>query len=335
MSQIPSDMNAAFVRRLGGVEEIEVGRLPVPSCDRDDVLIRVQALAVNHVDTFVRSGAYATERPMPFIIGRDLVGQVVAVGERVNDRRPGEQVWCNSLGYDGRQGTFADYALAPAERVYPLPENQDPVEAVSVLHPTATAYLGLFREGRLTSGDTVFVGGAAGAVGSATVQLAVATGARVIASASVADTDWVQACGADTVFDYHAPDLCEQIRRAAPAGIDLYWDNSGHHDPEHTLGLLAQGGRIIVAAGLHANVRLPMGALYTRDASLRGFAISNASVADLAGAAAQVNCLLARGELRMRIGRRLRLSDAAEAHRLQEAQGSDKVRGDIVVIPDD
>lgn len=301
-----------------------MGRLPVPSCDRDEVLIRIQALAVNHVDTFVRSGAYATEPPMPFIIGRDLVGQVVAVGERVNDRRPGERVWCNSLGYDGRQGTFADYALAPAERVYPLPENQDPVEAVSVLHPTATAYLGLLREGRLTSGDMVFVGGAAGAVGSATVQLAVATGARVIASASVADTDWVQACGADTVFDYHAP-----------AGIDLYWDNSGHHDPEHTLGLLAQGGRIIVAAGLHANVRLPLGALYTRDASLRGFAISNASVADLAGAAAQVNCLLARGELRMRIGRRLRLSDAAEAHRLPEAQGSDKVRGRIVVIPDD
>lgn len=334
MGEVPSDMKAAFIRRLGGVDEIEVGRLPVPTCGADDVLIRVEALAVNHVDTFVRSGAYATELPMPFIIGRDLVGQVLTTGERVADLAPGDPVWCNSLGYDGRQGAFADYARAPADRVYRLPANQDPVIAVSLVHTAATACLGLFREGGLAAGDTVFVGGAAGGVGSATVQLAAAAGARVIASASPDDVDWVRACGAQAVFDYHAPDLFEQIARAAPQGIDLYWDNSGHHDPERVLPLLARGGRIIIAAGLSARVPMPMGALYTRDASLRGFAISNASGDDLASAAATINRRLAAGELTSRIGRRLPLSQAADAHRLQEASGPGKVRGRIVVIPE-
>lgn len=334
MSEIPADMNAAFVRQLGGVDEIEVGRLPVPTCGADDVLIRVEALAVNHVDTFVRSGAYRTDLPMPFILGRDLVGQVVATGERVADLIPGESVWCNSLGYDGRQGAFADYAVAPAGRVYRLPANQDPVIAVSLLHTAATAFLGLFREGALAAGNTVFVGGAAGGVGSATVQLAAAAGARVIASASPDDFDWVKTCGAQTVFDYHASDLFERLAQAAPQGIDLYWDNSGHHDPERVLPLLARGGRIIIAAGLSARVPMPMGALYTRDASLRGFAISNASSADLASAAALINRRLAAGELTSRIGRRLPLSQAAEAHRLQQASGAEKVRGRIVVIPD-
>ncbi|MEO8859520.1 MAG: NADPH:quinone reductase [Burkholderiaceae bacterium] len=333
MNRLPAYMNAAFVRRLGGVEEIEIGRLPVPQCGPDEVLARVDALAVNHVDTFVRSGAYATRLPMPFIIGRDFVGRVVAIGERVNTFAPGDPVWCNSLGYDGRQGPFAEYALAPADRVYPLPSNQDPIETVSVLHTMATACLGLFREGSLASGETVFIGGAAGGVGSAAVQLAAAAGARVLASASAADAEWVKACGASFVFDYHDPDLFNRIEHSAPQGIDLYWDNSGHHDLAKTLPLLGRGGRIVVSAGLQARACVPIGALYTRDASLRGFAISNASVVDLASAAAMINRRLCVGDLKVRIGLRLPLREAAKAHRLQAAHGVEKPPGRIVLVP--
>lgn len=334
MIEIPVSMTAAFIRRLGGVEEIEVGRLPVPRCGPDDVLAKVEALAVNHVDTFVRSGSYATELPMPFIIGRDFVGCVVATGNRVTSVTPGDRVWCNSLGYDGRQGAFADYALAPASRVYPLPPNQDPLAVVSLLHTTATAYLGLFREGALVDGETVFVGGAAGGVGSVTVQLAAAAGARVIASAAAADIEWVKTCGADIVFDYHAPDIYHRIAQTTPQGIDLYWDNSGHHDFGRTLPLLNHGARLIVSAGLQASVKIPIGTLYTRDVSLRGFAISNASEADLASAAALINRHLSDDGIKTRIAQRFSLDEAAEAQRLQETHGSGKARGRIVVIPD-
>lgn len=334
MSELPDVMTAAFVRRLGGVDNIEIGAMAVPRCGPHDVLVRVEALAVNHVDTFVRSGAYQTPLPMPFIIGRDFVGRVVATGARVTKFAVGDRVWCNSLGYDGRQGAFAEYAMAPAERVYPAPEGQDAADIASLLHTATTACLGLFREGGLQVGDTVFIGGAGGGVGSAAVQIAAAQGARVLASTSAADIDWVKACGAEAVFDYDDPGLRDHIADAAPDGLDLYWNNSGHYDFGHTLPLLARGGRVIIAAGLQVSADLPVGALYTRDASLRGFAISNASARDLAAAATRINQRLAGSGLKTRIGRRLGLSDAAEAHRLQEARGAGRVRGRIVVVPD-
>src|SRR5512146_952654 len=108
---------AAYVTELGPPESIRVGELPAPQLSTSEVLVRTQALAVNHVDALVRSGRYPTRTPFPFIIGRDLVGVVAAVGEAVDGFREGEAVWCNSLGHHGRQGSFAEYAVVPQERL--------------------------------------------------------------------------------------------------------------------------------------------------------------------------------------------------------------------------
>lgn len=115
-----------------------------------------------------------------------------------------------------------------------------------------------------------------------------------------------------------------------PSGVDVFLECSTHYDFAQTLPLLAHGGRFVIIAGLGATPALPVGELYVRDASLRGFVISNASVTDLEAAAGAVNRGLATGVLTPRIGARLSLADAAEAHRLQE---SGKVRGRIVLIP--
>jgi NADPH:quinone reductase-like Zn-dependent oxidoreductase len=329
---VPDTMIAAFVRATGGVDRIEVGRLPTPVPGPTDVLVNGEASGVNHVDLFVRSGAYRTHTPFPFVIGRDLVGTVVAAGPGVSEFAPGDRVWCNSLGHGGRQGAFAQYAVAPVDRVYPLPDGVAAAEAAPVLHAAATAYLGLFREARLAPGETVFVGGAGGAVGSAVVQLAVAAGARVVATASRHDLPWCTECGAAVVLPYdtgdHDADHDEQLRAAAPDGFDVWWDNRGHHDFERTLPLLRQGGRIVVMAGLAAAPVLPVGALYVRDVSVHGFAISNASVADLAAAATVVNSGLASGRVRVRVGATYGLTDAAAAHAALE---SGSVRGRILV----
>jgi NADPH:quinone reductase-like Zn-dependent oxidoreductase len=326
-------MTAAYVTGLGTPDVIRVGELPVPVPGPTDVLVRTAALAVNHVDTFVRSGAYRTYLPFPFIVGRDVVGTVAATGGGVAGFAAGDRVWCNSLGHDGRQGPFAQYALVPVERLYQLPDAADPSTAVSVLHTAATAYLGLFREGRVRAGETIVVGGAAGGVGSAVVRLATAAGARVIATAAERDVEWCRSCGARTVLDYRDPDLPARIGAAAPGGVDLFWDTSGRHDLDATLPLLARGARVILMAGLAARPVLPVGALYTRDISLRGFAISNASTGDLHAAAMMINDLLAAGELRTRIAATLPLADTARAHRLQETGGHDRPRGRIVVVP--
>ena len=323
-------MRAAFVRELGGPENIEIGRLPIPVPGPTDVLVRMEASAVNHVDLFVRSAAYETPTPFPFVIGRDLVGTVEATGTGVAGFRRGERVWTNSLGHDGRQGAFAEYALVPADRLYRLPTGVAAEHAAPVLHVAATAYLGLARHAALRPGETVYVAGGAGGVGSMVIQLASIMGATVIASASADDTDRCRSLGAATVIDYAADDVNARIAQAAPDGVDVWWDNAGQHDFANLLPLMAPGGRVILVSGITAERVLPVGDVYTRDIRLLGFAISNASVTDLADAARVVNRLLSDGRLTARVGAAFSLDEAADAHR---AQAAGSVRGRIVVLP--
>lgn len=328
---IPIRMRAAFIRATGGVDQIEIGELPVPQPGPTDVLVRMQASNVNHVDLFVRSGAYRTYTPFPFVIGRDLVGQVVALGAGVGSFAMGDAVWCNSLGHNGRQGAFSEFAVVAADRLYPLPEGVAPEDAAAVVHAAATAYLGLVREAKACAGQTIFLEGGGGAVGSAVLQMAHAMGLRVITSAAADDQDWCQRLGADTVFDYHRPDLYDAVRQTCQEGVDIWWDTSGHNNFNKCLPLLNRRARIVQMSGFGgANPDLPVGQLYTKDITLCGFAISNASVSDLADAALVINRLLAAGKLQPRIGTTFHLADSAQAH---EAMASGRVRGRIVVIP--
>lgn len=332
-SDVPAVTTAAYITGHGSADDIRVGELPVPAPGPTDVLVRTEALAVNNVDTLIRSGRYRTHTPFPFVIGRDLVGTLAASGAGVAGFAVGDRVWCNSLGHDGRQGSFAGYTLVPVERLYRLPAGADPVEAVAVLHPAATAHIGLFREARLRAGETVVVAGAAGAVGGCVVRLASLAGAKVVATASARDAGWCRSLGAQAVVDYRHPDVMGEVRKAAPEGAAIFWDNAGRNEFEEILPVLADGGRIVVMSGQHGRPVLPIGALYTRDISIHGFVISKASSSDLGAAARVINSLLAAGRLRTRIGATLPLSDAARAHRLQETAGPDRPRGRIVVLP--
>lgn len=322
-------MRAAYVRKLGPPENIEVGELAEPALGAFDVLVRTQALAVNFVDTLIRSGRYPTPKTFPFVVGRDLVGVVAARGEAVDGFGVGDAVWCNSLGHRGRQGSFAEYAAVPQDRLYPLPSGADPTETVALLHAAGTAYLGLFREARLGYGETVLVSGAAGAVGTSAVQFAAASGAHVIATAREEDADWCRSAGADVVFDYRDPALWERVHDAAAGGVDVFFETSRHFDFTRTLPVLAMGGRFVLISSAGSPVQVPLDQFYLRDLRLRGFAISNATVADLAGAARAINDGIARGLLRVRIGTRLPLEESARAHRLME----EGTRGRIVVLP--
>jgi NADPH:quinone reductase-like Zn-dependent oxidoreductase len=325
------DTLAAYITALGPAERIEVGPLPVPGLGPTDVLVRTEALAVDQVDTLVRSGAYRTPTPFPFIVGRDMVGTVAAAGPGAAGFSEGDRVWCNSLGHGGRQGSFAQHVVVAAERLYHLPAGVDPVRAVAVLHTAGTACLGLFREARLRPGDTVVVGGGAGGVGSAVVQLAAASGGHVIATAAAGDAGWCRAGGAEQVFDYRDRDLPARLGDAtAPRGADVYWDTSGHQDLAAIAPLLAVGARVILTAAPDPAITLPARHYYTHDIGVRSFAISNAAVTDLAAAARIINSRLADDTLRPRIGVRLPLTAAAEAHRRQEAGHTG---GRIIVLP--
>lgn len=327
------EMTAAYITAPGPAESIRVGPLPVPAPGATEVLVRLIATEVNHVDTYIRAGRYRTPLPTPFVIGRDLVGEVAVVGSGTPGVHVGDLVWSNSLGHAGRQGSFSEYVAVAADRVYPVPDGVAAETVASVAHTAATAHLALFREARLRVADTVLVGGADGGVGSAAVQLAHAAGARVVATASARDAEWVRSCGADVVLDYRDPMLAERLREAAPDGVDVHFDTSGREDLGRAVGLLAQKGRILITAAPAGRATLPTRELYQKDANVLGFVISNASIADLADAAGAINALLAERRLRGRIGTRLRLPDAARAHRMLEDPPPGAPPGRIIVTP--
>lgn len=333
---LPHRMRAAYIQRFGPADEIRVGEFPLPAVGRDEVLVRVTAVAVNPIDTYIRAGTYHVTVPFPFIIGRDLVGEVVRVGELVTHLAPGQRVWCNSLGYEGRQGSFAEYAVVAQERLYPLPGHVDPLQAVATFHPAATAFLGLVsRGGGVHPGQVELVGGGAGNVGSAVVQLAVAMGARVLTTAhGTEDAAWCRACGAAEVYDYRDPDLATKVRDAAPNGVDVVWNTSGHDNLDRAVDLLAHGGCLVLMAGLEQRPPFPVGPFYTKNARAIGFTITAAATTELTAAAAMINTMLATGTLKTRIAQVLPLSDARLAHQLVEGSipSGEKIKGRVVVI---
>jgi NADPH:quinone reductase-like Zn-dependent oxidoreductase len=318
MLEVPARMRAAYITELGPADAIRVGELPLPAIGPTDVLVRVEVVAVDPVDTMVRSGAYPTPTPFPFVVGRDLVGTVAVTSPGTPGFAPGDRVWCNSLGHGGRQGSFAEYAPVAAERLYHLPAAVDPVAAVAVLHPAATAYLALYRHGALRPGETVYVAGAAGNVGTALTSLASLGGARVLAGARSEDASWCRSAGAAEVVDYHDPDLSSRLRALAPDGVDLYVDTSGHLDLPAAVDLLATRGRLVLLAGGGQRLTLPVGPLYTHDRRILGFVISLAGAGELAEAAAVLNRRLAAGELPVRVHDIWPLERAAEAHQAVE-----------------
>jgi NADPH:quinone reductase-like Zn-dependent oxidoreductase len=310
-------VRAAYIERLGPPESIRFGDLPDLSPGPTDVLVDVAATTVNPVDTFVRSGVFATPIPFPFVVGRDLVGVVAAIGRGTVGFAVGDRVWCNSLGHEGRQGATAEQAVVPVDRLYHLPDGVGD-DAVVTVHPAATAYLALFTHGRLRPGETVLVEGGAGNVGRAAIELATVAGATVIATAHPRDADHCRSLGAAEVFDYRDGDHAKQIRKARPRGIDLHMDTYGGNDLPTAVELLADRGRIVLLAGLQARPVLPVGPFYLKDCQIHGFVISHASTAQLAAAAAVINDLLTRNRLRPRAVETLPLSATAEAHTRME-----------------
>ncbi|WP_285600328.1 NADPH:quinone reductase [Kineosporia sp. NBRC 101731] len=283
------------------------------------VRVQVLASAVNNVDTFVRSGRFRTKLPMPFVVGRDLVGTVVEIGDGVSRFRHGQMVWSNSLGHDGRQGAAAEEALVPADRLYPAPPGVAPQDLVASVHPGVTSWLALHRWARIRSGETVLVHGGGGNVGAAAIVIARDAGATVISTSSAADLGYCRSLGASVALDYRDPDGAGYLMGTWAGRVDVVIDTSGQNDLPTSVALLARRGRIVLLAGAGALPVLPVGQLYMNDASVIGFVISHATVDELSDGAREISRLLAAGTLRPRSVELRPLSSAAQVHRSLEA----------------
>src|SRR4051812_39197504 len=172
-------MKAAFIHQPGPPESIVFGDLPKPELARHQVLVQVGAVSINPIDTYIRGGLIKANLPQPFILGCDLAGTVEEVGASVKRFKRGDRVWGTNQGLLGRQGTFAEFAAVDEQWLYSTPEKVRDEEAAAISLVGITARLGL-RRAQLQSGETLFVNGGTGGVGSAVVQIAKAMGAQVI-----------------------------------------------------------------------------------------------------------------------------------------------------------
>lgn len=330
-------MKAAYINQTGPADVVLYGDLPAPKPSRRDCLIKVGAVDLNPIDTYIRSGMIPVKLSFPWILGRDLAGTVAEIGPGVTRFKPGDRVWATGQGAAGRPGTFAEFAAVDERWLHSTPPNVTDEEIVALSLVAITAHLGLVRNARLKRGEILFVNGGSGGVGSSVVQVAKILGARVIATAGSEEKARIcKELGADRVLQYKTEDVDAGIKSFTPEGVDVWWETLREPNFERTIPLLAMRGRMIVMAGRDARSPLPIGPFYAKDCSLHGFAMFNATAREQRAAAEDINEWAAAGKLKARIDRVLPLAQAAEAHRLQEASTIHKrgaLAGKIVLRP--
>jgi NADPH2:quinone reductase len=330
-------MKAAFIHETGSPDVIQYGDLPTPEPTGSQVLVKMGAVAVNPVDTYIRNGANYWELPKPFVIGCDIAGVVEAIGPDATRYKVGDRVWGTNQGLVGRQGTFAEYAAIDECWLYPTPEGIDDQTVAALALVGITAHLGLFREAKLKAGETVFVHGGTGGVGSIVVQMAKASGAKVVATGgSDEKTALCRELGADLAINYKTEDEQEVLLNFAPDGVNVYWETLREPNFDKIVASLAQRGRIVMMAGREARPEFPVGPFYVKGCSLHGFVMFTATAEELRVCSVDINRWLTEGKLKARIDRVLPLSEAADAHRLQEENTLGKsgtIAGKIVLVP--
>ena len=332
-------MKAAYITQTGAPGVIQFGELPRPEPGPTEVLVKVGAVAVNPIDTYIRGGAVAMPLNFPYIIGCDLAGKVEKCGAKVNSVRPGDRVWGSNQGLFGRQGTFAAYAVVDQKWLYPILDGQTDAEAAAGALVGITAHLGLFLHAELKGGEVVLVNGGTGGVGSAVVQLAKSVGAKVIATVGSPEKKALcEGWGADLVLDYHSPALDDEIRRFTEqhGDINVWFETQREPTLDRTVAMMSPRGRIVLMAGRTARPEFPVGPFYVKDLRLVGFAMFNATPEEQRDCARTLNVLYENGAWRPLIGKTLPLSEAAAAHQLQEDNTLGKrgsLSGKIVLVP--
>jgi NADPH:quinone reductase len=314
----------------GGPEVLTVEEADVPSPGPGQVLIRTEAIGINYVDVQMRRETRPESiwyRPLPAALTGDVVGTVERAGADVDPALAGARVAV--LLEDG----CADYVVADADWLAPVPAGLG-AGAASMLPTVGAVALGALRAGRFAAGETVLVTAGAGAIGHLAVQLAKLRGAGTViaAAGSPAKLGFLKDLGADVAVDYSQPDWADQVRLAAPRGVDVILEGVGGDILHTSIGLLAPFGRVVVfGASAGELTSVPVRSLFALK-TITGFSLlawrstdpeqARADITELTG-------LLESGALRA-VTRAVPLADAAEAHRLLESRN---VSGRLLLVP--
>jgi len=322
-------MKAIQVKQPGGAEALEFVDIPNPQPKPNEAVVKVAAAGVNFIDVYQREGRYKV--PLPFVAGQEGAGVITAVGDQVKSFKAGDRV-----AWTGIQGSYAEYAAVPADRLVPIPAGVSDREAAAVMLQGMTAHYLVYSTYPLKRGETALVHAAAGGVGLLLVQMAHNIGARVIGTVSTDEkAKLAREAGADEIILYTQSDFESETRRLTDArGVDVVYDSVGKTTFEKSLNVLRPRGMMVLFGGSSGAVApfdplqlTASGSLFMTRPSLTNYI---ASREELESRATAVFGMIAAKKLKLRIEHTYPLAQAQQAHRDLEGR---KTTGKLLLLP--
>ena len=287
-------MKAVVFHEQGGIDVLHVEEMPQPTPGPNEVVVKVRACGANRLDIYSRTGRTKVV-PMPHISGSEVAGEIAALGDAVTGLsvgravavapylfcgqcefcRSGEEVLClkgDILGLSC-QGGYAEYVSVPASSIVPLPQSVDFISAAAVGLATITAWHMLVRRAPISPGQDVLVHAAGSGIGSAAIQIAKLSGARVITTASSAEKlEQARKLGADEIINYREQDFLQEVRRITnKRGVDVVVEHIGEQTWEKSAACLARKGRLVTCGATTGNEgKVNIWTLFAKEISLIG-----------------------------------------------------------------
>lgn len=322
-------MQAIQILTTGSADVLTLRDLPTPTPGEGEALIRIEASGVNFIDTYFREGRYPAQ--LPYTLGQEAAGIVVSVGPGVSTVKAGDRVaWCMV------PGTYAQLAIAPADRLVPIPEGVNFQQAAAAILQGMTAHYLVHSAYPVQKGDEVLIHAGAGGTGLLLIQMAKALGARVFTTVSTEEkAELARDAGADEIILYTKEDFVERVKSlSAGKGLPVVYDSVGKSTFEGSLQCLRRRGVLVLFGGASGAVppfdliRLStMGSLYVTRPTLKDY---TATRAELEARAKDVFDGVLDGTLKLRLEHTYPLTDAARAHRDLESR---KTTGKLLLIP--
>lgn len=323
-------MKAIVLDRNGGPEVLVSREIPRPEPGAGEALVRLEAIGINYIDVYYRTGAYPAPK-FPFVLGQEAAGVVESVGDGVTTLRVGDRV-----AYQGITGSYAEYAVVPAARLVSVPDDVTTRAAAAIMLQGMTAHYLVNSTFALKAGDVALVHAGAGGVGLLLTQLAKAKGARVIATVSTAEkAELSRRAGADLVVRYTSQDFVAEARAfTAGRGVDVAYDSVGKTTWQGSIDSLRPRGSFVLFGAssgpmppLDFQVLNAKGSLFATRPSLIHYV---ATREELTERAASLFANVLAGELELRIEHTYPLADAARAHIDLQARAT---TGKILLLP--
>jgi NADPH2:quinone reductase len=322
-------MKAMRVHKHGGPEVLTLEEIPVPEPKAGEARVKIEAIGVNYIDVYQRTGLYPLQTP--FTLGTEGAGIVDAVGPNVTEVKKGERV-----GYAMIPGSYAEYAIVPAARLVPIPPNIDARSAAALMLQGMTAHYLTHSTYPLKKGETALLHAAAGGVGLLLIQIVKQLGATVIGTVSTeAKAKLAKEMGADHLILYTQNDFLAEVKKLTDGhGVNVVYDSVGQTTFDKSLDCLRPRGYLVLFGQSSGPVPpfdpgklAAKGSLFLTRPSLAHYTLDRAELLQRAN---DLFSWTASGKLKLRMEKTFRMAEAAEAHRQLEGR---KTTGKVILLP--